>query len=83
MKKEDAVESLEQAGQTINGLYARAWDTALHPTDYGWPSSLVGVAAIPVLSAASIGQMVGSAVVQQLPSNLFDTLSNLGKPKQP
>jgi pyridoxal biosynthesis lyase PdxS len=81
VKKEEAVESLERAGHTINGLYMRAWDTALHPTDHGWPSSIASAAAIPVLSAASIGQMVGSAVVQQLPSDLFDKLSNFGKPK--
>ena len=36
MKKEEAVESVERAGQTINGLYVRAWDTALHPTEHGW-----------------------------------------------
>jgi len=27
--------------------------------------------------------MVGSAVVQQLPSNFFDSISNFGKPKKP
>jgi hypothetical protein len=83
MKKEEAVESVERAGHTINGLYARAWDTALHPTEHGWPSSIASAAAIPVLSAASIGQMVGSAVVHQLPSDLFDSISNFGKPKKP
>ena len=83
VKKEEAVESVERAGQTITGLYARAWDTALHPTEHGWPSSIASIAAIPVLSAASIGQMVGSAVVQQLPNSVFDTLSNIGKPKKP
>jgi len=82
MKKEEAVESVERAGQTINGLYVRAWDTALHPTEYGWPSSIASAAAIPVLSAASLGHMVGSAVVQQLPSDLFDSISNFGKPKK-
>jgi hypothetical protein len=82
MKKEEAVESVERAGQAINGLYERAWDTALHPTEYGWPSSIASAAAIPVLSAASLGHMVGSAVVQQLPSDLFDSISNFGKPKK-
>lgn len=83
MKKEEAVESVERAGQTINGLYVRAWDTALHPTEHGWASSIAHAAAIPVLSAASLGQMVGSAVVQQLPADLFDSISNIGKPKKP
>jgi hypothetical protein len=54
----------------------------LHPTEYGWPSSIASAAAIPVLSAASLGHMVGSAVVQQLPSDLFDSISNFGKPKK-
>ena len=83
MKKEEAVESIEKAGYTINGLYVRAWDTALHPTEHGWASSIASAATIPVLSAASLGQMVGSAVVQQLPSDLFDSISNFGKPKKP
>jgi hypothetical protein len=83
MKKEEAVESVERAGQTINGLYVRAWDTALHPTEHGWPTSIASAAVIPVLSAASLGHMVGSAVVQQLPSNLFDSISNFGKPNKP
>jgi hypothetical protein len=55
----------------------------LHPTEHGCASSIARAATIPVLSAASLGQMVGSAVVQQLPSDLFDSISNLGKPKKP
>jgi hypothetical protein len=83
VKKEEAVESMERAGHTINGLYVRAGDTALHPTEHGWASSIASAATIPVLSAASLGQLVGSAVVQQLPPDLFDSISNFGKPKKP
>ena len=83
MKKEEAVESLERAGHTISDLYARAWSTALYPTEHGWPTSLACCAMIPVLSMASIGQMVGAAVVQQVPAEVFDTFSNVGKPKDP
>jgi hypothetical protein len=74
MKKEEAVESIERAGNTINDLYSRAWSTALYPTQHGWGPSLASIVAIPVLSMASIGHMVGSAVVQQLPSELFDKI---------
>ena len=83
MKKEDAVENLERAGHTINELYVRVWDNALHPTERGWATSIASIAAIPVLSAASIGQMVGAAVVQQISPGVFDTLSNIGRPKKP
>jgi hypothetical protein len=83
MKKEDAVESLERAGHTINDLYTRAWATALYPTQHGWGASLGCIAAIPILSTASVGHMVSAAVVQQLPSELFDTLSSFGKPDKP
>ncbi|MEP6492059.1 MAG: hypothetical protein ABJF01_05245 [bacterium] len=83
MKKEEAVDSLDRAGQTIGELYARAWSTALYPTQHGWGPSIACIAAIPVLSMASLGQMVGAAVVQQVPSEVFDTLSNIGKPSTP
>lgn len=72
MKKHDAVDALSRAGDNINGLYVRAWDTALHPTEHGIAASVVGVVSIPVLSLASIGQMVGSAVVSQIPESVFD-----------
>lgn len=83
MKKEEAMESLDRAGTTINDLYARAWSTALYPTTNGWGPSIACMAAIPVLSLASLGHMAGAAVVQQLPPSVFDTLSNVGKPKEP
>jgi hypothetical protein len=83
MKKEEAVESIERAGNTINDLYSRAWSTALYPTQHGWGPSLASIVAIPVLSMASIGHMVGSAVVQQLPAELFDKIpGGDDKPKE-
>ena len=83
MKKEEAVESLERAGLAINDLYTRAWSTALYPTEHGWGPSIACMVAIPVLSMASLGQVVGAAVVQQVPAEVFDTVSNIGKPKEP
>src|SRR5262249_40734813 len=65
VKKDEAVQSLEQAGETINDLYSRAWATALYPTQHGWGPSIGAIVAIPVLSMASIGRLVSSAVVQQ------------------
>jgi hypothetical protein len=83
MKKEEAVAELDRLGETINDLYMRAWSTALYPTQHGWGPSLACVVAIPILSMASFGRMVGSAVVEQLPPSVFDTLSNVGKPDKP
>lgn len=81
MKKEDAVDSLDRAGLTINDINARVWNTALHPTQYGWGSSIASIAAIPVLNLASIGHLVSSAVVRQISPGVFDTLSNLSPGK--
>lgn len=83
MKKEEAVSNLEGLGHTIDDLYARAWSTALYPTRHGWGPSIASIVAIPVLSLASLGRMVGSAVVEQVPSSVFDTVSNIGKPDKP
>lgn len=80
MKKEDAVEGIERAGQQIRDLYSRAWATALYPTQHGWIASLGSIAAIPVLSTASLGQMVSAAVVHQVPAEVFDRLPDFGKP---
>jgi len=52
MKKEDAVNRLDRTGDRINGLYGSALNTALNPTRYGWPSSILSIASIPVLGAA-------------------------------
>jgi len=83
MKKEEAIESLERSGAEISDLYTRAWSTALYPTEHGWGKSVASMVMIPVLSMASLGQMVSSAVVQQVPSSVFDTISNVGKPDKP
>ncbi|MGH7676880.1 MAG: hypothetical protein ACRENU_00355 [Gemmatimonadaceae bacterium] len=86
MKKEDAVNSLDRAGEKINGLYSSAWNTALNPTRYGWGSSIFSLASIPVLSAASIGHMVTSAVTNQINPDTFEKITTLGasgdKPKE-
>lgn len=75
MRKEDAVNRLERAGDRINGLYANAWNTALNPTRHGWASSIFSIATIPVLSAASIGQAVTKAVVSQVNPDTFERLT--------
>jgi hypothetical protein len=73
MKKEEVVADLDRLGETINDLYTRAWSTALYPTQHGWGPSIASMVAIPVLSMASFGRMVGSAVVEQLPASLFES----------
>jgi len=81
MKKHDAIEEMDRIGERINGLHASAWNTALHPTQYGWANSLVSAATIPVLSFASIGQMVGAAVVRQVPPDVIEKLTTMpGEP---
>ena len=79
MKKDDALNRLDRAGETINDLSANAWNTALHPTQHGWISSIVSIATIPVLSAASIGHMVTSAVVSQVDADTFERITTLGR----
>ena len=83
MKKDEAVHNLEEAGYVINDLYVRAWETALYPTQHGWGRSIASIAMIPVLSAASIGQLVSTAVAKQVPSDVYDNVSNLINPKKP
>ena len=82
MKKDEAVQNLEEAGYMIGDLYARAWSTALYPTQHGWGKSIVSMAMIPVLSAASVGQLVTSAVAKQVPADVYDNVSNLINPKK-
>jgi hypothetical protein len=79
MKKEDALSKLDRAGETITDLNASAWNTALHPTQYGWVSSIFSIASIPVLSAAQIGHLVTSAVVSQVPPDTFERITTLGR----
>jgi hypothetical protein len=81
MKKDEAVNQLDRAGSAINSLNASAWNTALHPTRYGWISSALSVVSIPVLSAASIGHMVTSAVVSQVNPETFERITSLGADK--
>jgi hypothetical protein len=81
MKKEDAVSRLDRVGDKINGLSASAWNTALNPTRYGWASSIFSIATIPVLSAASLGHMVTSAVVNQVNPNTFERLTEFPRDK--
>lgn len=84
MKKEDAVNKLERAGNQIQDLHASAWNTALHPTKYGWGSSIFSLATIPVLSAASIGHLVTQAVTNQINPETFEKITTLGaKPDDP
>ena len=82
MKKDDVVREIDEAGYTINDLYARAWNTALNPTEHGWGPSVASIVSIPVLSFASLGQRVSSAIVKQVSPGVFDSLSNLGGKKK-
>ena len=75
MKKDDAVDRLERAGHKISGLHANAWNVALNPTQHGWASSIFSAATIPILSAASIGQIVSSAVVKQINPGIIERLT--------
>jgi hypothetical protein len=79
MKKDDAIEKLDRVGQEIHGMNASAWSTALNPTQHGWARSLFAIASIPPLSAASIGHLVGSAVVRQINSDTFEKITEFPK----
>ena len=78
MKKNDAVDKLDQAGQTIHGLNASAWNTALNPDRYGWGATIFSIASMPVLSAASLGHLVTSAVVKKMNPDTFEKITGLG-----
>ena len=82
MKKEDAVAAIDRFGEEIHDLNARVWTTALNPSTHGWGSSLLSVAAIPVVNAATIGQLITSVIVKEVPPGVFDTVSNIGSPKK-
>ncbi|HEX7939303.1 MAG TPA: hypothetical protein VF483_09955 [Gemmatimonadaceae bacterium] len=83
MKKDDALNKLDAAGNTINSLYGSAWNTALNPTSYGWGKSLMSVVSIPVLSFASLGHLVGSSVVKQVPDDTFEKITTFGAGEPP
>ena len=82
MKKEEAVAGIEDAGRTINEVNTQVWSMALNPTHYGWGKSIASIAAIPVLSAAQLGQMVSEAVVRQISPSVFEQVSNFGQSKK-
>lgn len=79
MKKDEAVDKLDRAGRQIQDMHASAWNVALNPTVHGWGKSILGIASIPVLSAASIGHLVGSAVVRQVPDGTIEKLTEFPK----
>jgi hypothetical protein len=81
VKKHEAVEGLERAGQTINEVNARVWAVALNPTEYGVLPSLASIVAIPVLSMASVGQLVSHAVVRQIPDSVVEGITSFGQSK--
>ncbi len=83
MKKDDALNKLDAAGNQIQTMYGSAWNTALNPTSYGWGKSLIGVVSIPVLSFASLGHMVGAAVVRQVNDDTFEKITTLGAGEPP
>ena len=83
MKKDDALDKLDKAGNTINSMYGSAWNTALNPTRYGWGSSLLGIVSIAPLSFASIGHLVGSSIVRQVPDKTFEKITTLGANEPP
>jgi hypothetical protein len=78
MKKVDAIDKLDQAGQTIHGLNTSAWNTALNPDRYGWGATIFSIASMPVLSAASLGHLVTSAVVKKMNPDTFEKITGLG-----
>jgi len=79
MKKHEAEEKLDRMGHKINDLNASAWNTALNPTRHGWAASILSVASIPILSTASLGHLVGSAVVKQIKPETFEKITDLPK----
>jgi hypothetical protein len=79
MKKEEALDAIDQAGMTIHDANARVWTTALNPTDNGWGPALLSAAAIPVTNLASIGHLITSAVARQVSPRVFEALPDLGK----
>jgi hypothetical protein len=81
MKKDEAVAAIDRFGVEISDLNSRVWSTALNPSTHGWGSSLLSVAAIPIVNAATIGQLVTAIVVKEVPAGVFDTVSNLGGKK--
>jgi hypothetical protein len=82
VKKDEAISAIDRVGETINDLNARVWSTAFNPSEHGWGQSLLSIAAIPIVNAATIGQLVTSVIVKEVPESVFDTVSNLGGGKK-
>jgi len=78
MKKDEAISAVDRFGETIGDLNARVWSTAFNPREHGWGQSLLSIAAIPIVNAATIGQLVTSVIVKEVPESVFDSVSNLG-----
>lgn len=83
VKKDEAVSAVERFGESIGDLNARVWSTAFNPSEHGWGQSLLSIAAIPIVNAATIGQLVASVIVKEVPESVFDSVSNLGGKKEP
>lgn len=83
MKKDEALDKLDRAGQEIHSMNASAWSTALNPTQHGWARGILAIASIPPLSAASIGHLVGSAVVRQIKPDTFEKITGFPKGQDP
>lgn len=81
MKKDEALEKLDRVGNEIHSMNASAWSTALNPTQHGWVRSVIAIASIPPLSAASIGHLVGSAVVRQINPDIIEKVTEFPKGK--
>ena len=79
MKKDDALNKLGRAGDAIHDLNATAWNTALNPSRHGWGSSLLSVATLPVLGAASLGHLVSTVVVRQINPKTFEKITGVGR----
>ena len=82
MKKEDAVQTMANIGDTLNDLRTSVWSTALNPQESGPLPTVLSIAAIPVVSIATIGHFVASVIVTETPASVYDTMSNLGGKKE-
>lgn len=79
MKKQDAVETVENVSNTIHGVNSQMWMTALNPSQNGWGASLLSAAAIPITNMASLGALVANIVVKEVPDSVFEKLPGSNK----
>lgn len=82
MKKEDAVQAMDNLGHTLNDLRTSVWMTALNPQESGPLPTVLSIAAIPLVSIATIGHFVAAVIVTETPESVYDTVSNLGGGKK-